>query len=102
MESNDGEERSQGQCELDYSHNLWPISGTVRRSHKYDCGHFLSRSLRKECYLLYISLRTDTQLRSTLHFNPLGISLCLFVSQPFAFLVLETNNLREYLISCLK
>jgi len=31
------------------------------------------------------SLRTDTQLRFTLHFTQLDISFCFFVSQPVAF-----------------
>jgi len=42
------------------------------------------------------SFRTDTQLRLTWHFTVLGISFCLLVSQPIAFLVLERNYLGDY------
>ena len=56
------------------------------------------------CFLqqvyIYI-LRTVTQLCFTLHFTLLGISFCLFVSQPVSFLVLETTNL-EALVGLLK
>jgi len=43
---------------------------------------------------LHIRLKTDTQIRITLHFTPLGISFSPFGTQPSAFLVLETINLR--------
>jgi len=42
------------------------------------------------------SLRTDNQLRFSLHFKPLGISFCLLVSQPVAFPSLETIILGHY------
>jgi len=47
-----------------------------------------------------ISLRTDTQLRFSWHFTPLGIRLVLCVCQPFAFLVLETIFLGHYSTYC--
>jgi len=40
-----------------------------------------------------VSLRTDTLLRFTLHFTPLGISFSPIVTQPFVFLVFQTINL---------
>jgi len=40
-------------------------------------------------YFGYITIKTDTHLRFTLHFTPLGISFCLLVNQLVVFLILE-------------
>jgi len=46
------------------------------------------------------SLRTDTQITFSLHFTPLGIRLSAYVTQPGAFLVLETIILGHYSTYC--
>jgi len=38
-----------------------------------------------KCKQVNYSLRTDTQLRFSLHFIPLGLSFCILVSQPVMF-----------------
>jgi len=46
------------------------------------------------------SLRIDTQITFSLHFTPLGIRLSSLVTQPGAFLVLETIILGYYSTHC--
>jgi len=65
----------------------YPSSKTRRRA-SVPCHVMNSNTLN-------CSLRTDTQLRFTLHLTPLGVRFCLLVSQPVAYPVLETNNLGD-------
>ena len=67
----------------------FPVSGVINQF--YHC---------IKNHLNISSLRPDTQLRFSLHFIPLGIRFPRCVTQPFAFLVLETIILGHYSTHC--
>jgi len=66
-----------------------------------DLKHMLVIVLLPEQFIV-ISLRTNTQLRFSLHFTPLGIRCPCCVSQPFACLVLENDHSRTLINPLLK